>query len=125
MVTPVARMKRRSDGIIYVEITPGIEQTPEKARENLEAAIKLAGGQKLSVLLDLRGALPLTSDTRKVYASEEISDAFAALAILTHLDPISRMMGNFYLKFANLAIPTRLFTEAVKALEWLHNRQST
>lgn len=124
VLTPVARMKRRHDAITYVEVTPGIEQTPLTARENLEAAMKLAGNERLPLLLDLRGAVSLTTGTRRVYSGIEVGNSFCALAILTHVDLLSRTMGQIYLRFANLPIPTKIFIEPVAALEWLHKAQT-
>jgi hypothetical protein len=41
------------------------------------------------------------------------------MALLVKANPLGRMVGNLYLHFANTAIPTRLFTNEPRALEWL------
>src|SRR5687767_13149436 len=120
-MTPVARARLREDGIVYIEITPGLEQTPQRARENLQVAFRLCGNKRRPIIVDLRGALPLDQTTRRVYTSKEISQYFTGLALLTMSDTVSKMMANVYLTVARLSIPTRMFWDMDQAAEWLHS----
>jgi hypothetical protein len=119
-VTPVARMALRDDGVILVEITPGCEQTPEAAQDNLTAAIQLAAGVRRPLLLDLRGAVPLDPATRQVYTDKKIAISFLALGIVVHMDRLSRLMADVYLTVAKLPLPTKIFSSETKASAWLN-----
>jgi hypothetical protein len=119
IMTPVARACVREDGIVYVEITPGCEQTPESARHNLNSAFKLCGGIKRPIIVDLRGAVPLDRATRQVYTGQDIAENFTGLAIMTMSDPVNRLMANVYLNVARLPIPTRTFSDIERAVVWL------
>lgn len=117
--TPVGRVGLRPDGIVSVEITPDVEQIPETAKANLQAAIETAGGKRRPILLDLRGALPLSRVTRKVYTSKEVGKSFTGIALIIHMDVVSRSMANLYLHVAKLSIPTKIFSDYDEALAWL------
>ena len=59
-------------------------------------------------------------EVRRVYMGENLI-AFAAMAMLVRGTPLGRTMGNVYLKIARPAIPTKLFAQESKALEWLRD----
>jgi hypothetical protein len=70
--------------------------------------------------VDIREAVPLAADVRRYY-SGPVLQSFSALALLIHASPLGRMIGNVYLRVANTAIPTRLFTNEDSAIEWLRS----
>jgi hypothetical protein len=123
-LTPVGRIGLRDDGIVCAEITPDVEQSPETARANLEVAFRVAGNRRRPVLLDLRGALPLRDSTRKVYTSKKIGQNFLGIALVIHMDIVSRSMANLYLQVARLPIPTKIFSDYEDAISWLKKIKS-
>jgi hypothetical protein len=46
-------------------------------------------------------------------------DSFSVLALLVESSFLGRMIGNVYLRVARPGIPTQLFTDESRALEWL------
>lgn len=117
--TTAARICLRPDGIVNVEIMPGLDQSVESARENLQVCRDLASGLKRPLLVNLRGAMVLRMETRQVYSDPAIADSFAALAMIIDREPISRMMINLYLQVALLAMPMKVFSEEQAAVRWL------
>ena len=90
-----------------------------KLHEQLSAGVAelVKGGRP--VLIDIRTSRPLDADARHHYSGQALVDAFSALALLVESSPFGRMVGNVYLRIARPGIPTQLFTEERRALEWL------
>jgi hypothetical protein len=118
--TPTAVVALNDDRIITVRVRPGIAQTLADAEKNLSAALQLRDGQRRPILVDIREAVPLAADVRRYY-SGPVLQGFSALALLIRANPLGRMIGNVYLRVANTAIPTRLFTSEDSAVEWLRS----
>lgn len=107
------------EGIVVVRVPRDVEQDPEYARVSLQRAIDARGGVRRPLLVDVRGARPLTPETRHVYKGPEIVAAFTAFALLVDGNPVGRMMGNVYLRIARLGLPTQLFADESEARAWL------
>ncbi len=114
----MARIALRNDGIIWVEITPGADQSVAQAEENLRVCKSLRGDSKRPLLIDLRGAMVLQPKTRLVYSNIEIASFFSSLAMVAHRDPLSRMMLNLYLQVATLPMPMKVFADLEPAVAW-------
>jgi hypothetical protein len=117
--TRTAHVTLSSDGILVVRILDGAHQSLADAEENLAAAVEETLGRRRPILIDIRGAEPLDAETRHHYTGQVLVDAFTALALLVEASPLGRMMGNVYLRVARPGIPTQLFGEEGRALEWL------
>ena len=117
--TQVAQIALRTDGIIWVEIQPGVDQSVDQAKENLDVCKRLASGLKHPLLIDLRGAQVLQPETRLVYSDIEIARFFTALGMVSNRDMLSRMMMNLYFQVATLPMPMKVFHELDPAVEWL------
>lgn len=116
--TRTAVVERTSEGVITVRVRAGERQSVADATDNLSAALELRSGERRPILIDIRHAVPLDAEVRRYYSGQVLSD-FRALALLVNANPLGRMIGNVYLRIANTAIPTRLFTSEPSALEWL------
>lgn len=117
--TAAARLALLHEGLVWVAVKPGIDQTPHMAHENVDASIRLAGGTRRPLLIDLRGAVPLEPETRRVYMDKSIGAHFSRIAMVILTDRLSRMMAGVYMVAARLPIPVRVFTDAAKAADWL------
>src|SRR5262245_10715052 len=118
--TKTADIGLSDDGLVVVRIRAGARQSLTDARENLAACLSEALGQRRPLLIDIRGAQPLDADARHHYSGQTLVDGFSALALLIESSPLGRMMGNVYLRVARPGVPTRLFSEEVRATEWLN-----
>jgi hypothetical protein len=101
------------DGVIHGVFLAGAEVALVDAAENLAATAELVEGKARPALIDLRGLRSQSAEARAHLAGPE---AAVALVIAS---PLSRMIGNFYLGFNRPRVPTRLFTDAGEAEQWL------
>ena len=106
-------------GLLIVRIKDGAHQSLSDAKENLALAVSEARGQRRPLLIDIRKARPLEADARHHYSGQTLVESFSALALLIDGSPFGRMMGNVYLRIARPGIPTQLFADEGRALDWL------
>jgi hypothetical protein len=112
------------EGLLVVRIRPGVQQTLEDARANIDACHEQANGQRPGLLLDIRKAVPLDPPVRHFYTGSVVVDACSALALLVETSPLGRIMGNVYLRVANPGVPTQVFDREPKAVAWLRTRRA-
>ena len=117
--TRTAKIDLNGDGLLIVRINTGAYQSLDDAKENLAAAVSQTGGRRRPLLIDIRAAQPLDADARHHYSGQTLVDRFSALALLIDSSPFGRMMGNVYLRVARPGIPTQLFADEIRAIEWL------
>jgi hypothetical protein len=121
--TKTAAIHLDEDGLVIVKIRDNAYQSIEDAKANLATAISATAGRRRPLLIDIRTAQPLDADARHHYSGQTLVDGFSALALLVESSPFGRMMGNVYLRVARPGVPSRLFTEERRALEWLINHR--
>lgn len=97
---------------------PGAEVTAEDARANLEVTGRLGGWRRIPVLVDLRLLKSQSPEARALLAGPVAARVSAAVALLIG-SPLSRVLGNFYLRFNRPETPTRLFSTEEEARAWL------
>jgi hypothetical protein len=112
------------DGLLVVRVRPGVRQTLEDARANIEACVELARGARPGLLLDLTRALSLDPEVRHFYTGSVVTELCSALALLVEISPLGRIMGNVYMHVARQELPTRVFDKEAKARAWLRARQA-
>ena len=111
-------------GLLIVQVKDGAHQSLSDAKENLALAVSEARGKRRPLLIDIRRARPLEADARHHYSGQTLVESFSALALLIDGSPFGRMMGNVYLRIARPGIPTQLFADEMRALEWLSAHRS-
>lgn len=106
------------EGVLYTHYTP-IEATLEQTKE-LIAAIKEEFKAELPVLSlsFIKDVKSSKKEVRSYLASEEVTTLTIASAIITG-GGLSKIVGNLFINFSKLSIPTKLFSDEGKALEWL------
>jgi hypothetical protein len=107
------------EGVVIVRIRDGAYQSLEDARANLAAAVAATAGRRRPLLIDIRTAQPLDADVRHYYSGQMLVRAFLAMALLVESSALGRMMGNVYLRVVRPGIPTQLFVDESRAVEWL------
>jgi hypothetical protein len=117
--TNTARIALNEHGLLIVRIKDGAHQSLSDAKENLALAVSETLGERRPLLIDIRKAQPLEADARHHYSGQTLVERFSALALLIEGSPFGRMMGNVYLRIARPGIPTQLFSDELRALEWL------
>lgn len=105
-------------GLLVARFLDGVEVSEEDARDNLRTTAGLTGGRRLPVLVDLRVLKSQSAGARAVLAGPEAARVSHAVALLIG-SPLSRVIGNFYLRFNRPETPTQLFSSEAAARAWL------
>ena len=117
--TKTAVIHLNEKGLVIVKIRDNAYQSLDDAKTNLATAVSATSGRRRPLLIDIRTAQPLDAAARHHYSGQTLVDGFSALALLVESSPFGRMMGNVYLRIARPGIPTQLFTDEPRAVEWL------
>src|SRR5262245_7448548 len=117
--TRTARIALSEEGLLIVRIKDGAYQSLSEAKENLALAVAETQGRRRPLLIDIRTSQPLEADARHHYSGQTLVERFSALSLRIDVSPFGRMMGNVYLRIARPGIPTQLFSDEERALEWL------
>jgi hypothetical protein len=120
--TSTARYTLRSDGIIVQTVKTGARQELKDAKENIALYLRLAGGQKRALLVDLRESGATGRGVREYYAQNAVHLVASAFLIGSSL---SRMIGNFFINLNKPVSPCRLFTDEADAIAWLKQKLAT
>ena len=122
--TRTAHIDLNEDGLVVVRIHKAAYQSLEDAKANLAMALSETAGRRRPLLIEIRGAQPLDAEARHHYSGQTLVEGFSALALLVEGNPLGRMMGNVYLRVARPGIPTQLFSDEARAVEWLIQNRS-
>ena len=106
------------DTCLVARFHAGAEVSGDDARANLDVTSELAGGRRLAVLVDLRQLKSQSAEARAELAGPRAVRVSRAVALLIG-SPLSRVVGNFYLRFNRPETPTRLFSSEDEARAWL------
>jgi hypothetical protein len=107
-----------SDGIMFVEYKPKLVMTVEIAKHMVNERLKVSDGISRPVFLDVRNLVSTDRATMKYYKTKEVIQFVSASALLTG-SALTSLAGNIFLTLEKPLIPTKLFTDENKALEWL------
>lgn len=107
-----------SNGILIVEYKPGLVMNVEVAKQMVSDRLKFSNGISRPVLLDGRNFVSMDRATMKYYKTKEVVQCITAGAFLTG-NALTCLAGNIFLTLEKPLVPTKLFSDEKKALEWL------
>ncbi len=108
----------RYDGIIVLITKDNTTLDVEDVRENAETFGLLSGGKKAPILIIGGAYSTVTKDARDFMATEEsLKYSLCEAFLLKYL--AQRILINFYIKVNKPIVPTKMFTNEDKAIEWL------
>ena len=113
---PKFRMWLRPDGIVQMVWVTKDTSDLEDAIAAISAMNELTGGRRSSLLADVHNSGQQTRPARLEFACRD--DLVSALALIAST-PLSRVLGNFYLRVNKPLYPARLFDNEASALAWL------
>ncbi|MBW2464465.1 MAG: hypothetical protein JRH11_22645 [Deltaproteobacteria bacterium] len=105
-------------GFVSATMSHGAEIEGCDAREALEVTWTAAGEQRTRVLVDMRLIRSETREAQQEFVSDYSATVCSAVAIVIG-SPVSRVIGNFFLRLNKHQVPTKLFTDADAAVDWL------
>jgi hypothetical protein len=108
----------REPEMLVARFLPGADVDLADARECLAAGARLTDGRAVPVLVDLRPIRSQTAEARAHFASVHTRRVATAVALVI-ASPVSRVIGNFFLRLNQPEAPTRLFESEEEARAWL------
>ncbi len=108
------------DGILYIECLPNTIMTLDEGKLSTKTGLELTEGKPMPLLCDLKNVTRMTQECRRYFAGPVHAEMFTKCALLI-TNPISRIIGNFFLGANKPLKPTRLFTKKEEAIKWLEN----
>ena len=116
--TTVADLMIEDGGILLICFKPDARLNAECIDELIDAHVALADGRKHPTLADVRNLIEDDHLSRKLGAGPRPASVTSKLALLVG-SPLSRLIGNFFVRVSRPAYPTRLFSEEELARRWL------
>ena len=120
IVTRTGRVWLDGDGIIQSMQLANAEQTLCDAEENMAATVKAGGGARRPMLVDMSRVKSIDRDARERYADPKNAEVICAIALVFG-NPLSRMIGNFFIGLNRAPVPMRLFASRREAVAWLRS----
>jgi hypothetical protein len=115
---PVASVATEPDGTVVLVFESGCRLDADNTLGVMRAHIAAAAGMKRPTFADVRGMRSVTREARELAASDEIVAVTSRMAILVG-NPVSRVLGNFFLVVTSPKYPTKIFSEEAAAWNWL------
>jgi uncharacterized protein (UPF0262 family) len=105
-------------GFVVARIDRGATMALADAIDCIERTFEVAGHVRRPVLVDMSGIRAETREARLYFASDEAVARYAAVAVLVS-SPMSRVIGNFFMRLTQHRRPTQLFSVEADAVAWL------
>lgn len=121
--TAIADVYTEEDGTVVVRFRPNSLATLDAVRDVVRAHVAAARGGKRLTLIDLSGMTFADLEGRRLAAGPEIAAVTSRMALLAR-NPVSRILGNFFLRVSRPLYPTRIFTDEASARRWLSEESS-
>jgi hypothetical protein len=120
----VADVYVEADGTLVLRFRQQAKLVGKQGEEVVRAHVAAAKGRKLRTLADVRGIVVNDRQTRQLAAGPAVAAVTSRMAVLVG-DPLSRTLGNFFLRVSRPAYPTRIFTDEAAARRWLAEEPTT
>lgn len=113
-----ARIWLGNDGIVRCLSKPGAEETLDTAKENVAGTWKVAVGHKRPLLVNMVAQKSITKEAREYYSGDDVANYSEATALIVG-SPVSRVLGEVFIRLKKTNLPVKLFTSELDAIEWL------
>ena len=116
-------VRYRKDGIIHVTYKSGCTITLEDCYAMAKFICQIGVAKKYLFITEPEHGSNIDEQARVLLASEKGNRYTLKNAILCS-SIIHEMIGNFFIRMDNPVVPTKLFNNEVKAIEWLKYENS-
>lgn len=108
------------EGILFAIFKKGVVIDLSAAREVLQSRLEFSNGHDYPILVDSTGVKSFAKEARDYLSAAEGRKGVKATAILVS-GYLSSTIANFFLKVTvgKAIVPTKIFSNKVKALTWL------
>ena len=107
-----------SNGILIMEYKPGLVMNIDNAREMVSDRLKVSNGVTRPLLLRARNFISMDRATMKFYKTKEVVQHVTCVAFILD-SALGTLAGNIFLTLEKPLVPTKIFKDEQKALEWL------
>ena len=104
-------------GIIHEHFFLKTDFTIQDAKQSMAVGLELSEGTDFSWLVDITNLKSITKEAREFFGKIENSH-MKATGLVTN-SPVSKVFGNFFLRFNKPKLPVRLFSSEKQAIRWL------
>jgi len=118
-----ADVSTEPDGTVVLRFQRGVRLNATLAQEVVRAQVAAARGEKRLTLVDLGGLVSSDRASRELGAGPEVTAVVARMAILVG-NPVTRTLGNFFLRVTSPSYPVRIFGDEARARAWLKEHLS-
>ena len=108
---------RLEDGIFYGQYKVA-EIDLATAQEATRIRQQMVGNHSIPCIADISVVKRVPRETREFFSSPPAGRDLAALAIVIN-NPVTRTIGNFFLKFHQPEYPCKMFTDVSEANDWI------
>lgn len=109
-----------ANGIMYAHYKTH-KITKEIARTYFFKCVSIQNGIKMPAFVDITNIKVLEKEARAFYASDELAEYSKGIALYTN-STFSKLIANFFMQIDKPVVPTKMFTDKTKALDWLRER---
>lgn len=110
--------------IAYIEFNKAIKIELEHAIEMVSIRKKATNNVPRLVIMDGTNIINVSKEARDYLSSEEATEGIIAGAFIVD-SPLTKILGNFFLKISKPNKPSKLFTNREEATEWLWTNKIT
>lgn len=107
-----------SEERIIINIGAKPSQSKEDVVEYLSYIKRAGAGEPRPLLIEISRIRSASKEVRDEYERQDVEGLVTALALVTH-SSIAKMIGNILIGVSTAKVPTKLFTDPLKAREWL------
>jgi hypothetical protein len=108
-----------ASGVMHQTYEPGVDLNYQDSIDEFEIYKDgYCSEVRRPMLVDLDNEKTVSKESRGIYSSAETVKYLTAAALLVG-NPVSRIMGNFYLGINKAAMPVKMFTKKAEAITWL------
>ncbi len=107
------------DGVLYQDYPPGTEIKIEDSLGELSIyRSTFCKEVRRPIVVDISNIKKVSKESRDIYSSAEMGDTISAAALIVS-NPVSRILGNFYMGISKTKMPVRMFASSSDAKDWL------
>jgi len=110
------------DGVLFFVYKRGAEIDLDAAKQIVDDRLRIQDNRAYPVFCDICGLRSVDKQARD-YLAKEGSRLVTIVATYTDA-PVAKVIFNFYLTISRPAVPTRMFTDKRKALEYLRSPET-
>jgi hypothetical protein len=101
-----------------MEYKPGLVMNIDNARKMVSDRLKVSNGITRPLLLKARNFISMDRATMKFYKTKEVVQHVTCAAFILD-SALGTLAGNIFLALEKPLVPTKIFKDEQKALEWL------